>query len=259
MQGLSIAIVIWKNIVDQSWHLSLRHMPQEIQRQMPKLLHSGGESNQWVTWRAKLVPSGEGRELRCKGFPDHMTLQQNGSYSSLDLFSRKKTMCHLTRDFSKDQVLRPLMFAVLGPQYGEVHGCRGDKDDSYKGAVCECSIPDRLWDGKLMDFAGPSVDSPRVLGWFSRLMMTYDDLCSKDYLKPCNHCTGCTGPSMVDPCWPNLTQLQSYVWRSTQLWCCGCNSMACWKTLRCGDGSNHVKPKNDSAVMCCAFFKIHSP
>ena len=90
MQGLSIALVIWKNIVDQSWHLSLCHMPQEIQRQMPKLLHSGGESNQWVTWRAKLVPSGEGRELRCKGFPDHMTLQQNGSYSSLDLFSRKK-------------------------------------------------------------------------------------------------------------------------------------------------------------------------
>ena len=37
------------------------------------------------------------------------------------------------------------MFAVLGPQYGEVHGCRGDKEDSgYKGVVCECSIPDRL-------------------------------------------------------------------------------------------------------------------
>eukprot|EP00435_Cladocopium_sp_Y103_P027859 s1287_g6.t3 len=46
----------------------------------------------------------------------------------------------------------PLMFAVLGPQYGEVHGCRGDKDDSYKGAVCECSIPDRAGHPQMVQF-----------------------------------------------------------------------------------------------------------
>ena len=26
---------------------------------------------------------------------------------------------------------RPLMFSVLGPRYGDIHGCRGDKENSY--------------------------------------------------------------------------------------------------------------------------------
>lgn len=50
-------------------------------------------------------------------------------------------------DFCKaagEVINEPTMFAVTGLGYGEIGNCRGDKADSYKGAVCECSMQDRL-------------------------------------------------------------------------------------------------------------------
>ena len=36
-------------------------------------------------------------------------------------------------------ISRPLMFAVLGARYGDVHGCRGDKENSYLEVSVEVS------------------------------------------------------------------------------------------------------------------------